>query len=145
MAPGWTVLAPALALLAVGPPRPAGGSGEGTWTSARPRRCLGLIRDRRVLDAPCSAARWVDVVGRRALAGVRGWSRRQAGAAALPRGSQAPAGRVLPVSPLEGPGDQDTGARGDGGQHLSAARTGTFHDSGPLCPDTALGVRLAGG
>lgn len=37
MAPGWTVLAPALALLAVGPPRPAGSSGEGRWTCARGR------------------------------------------------------------------------------------------------------------
>lgn len=37
MAPGWTVLAPALALLAAGPLRPAGSSGEGRWTCARGR------------------------------------------------------------------------------------------------------------
>lgn len=51
-----------------------------------------------------------------------------------------PACWVLPASPFEGPGDQDTGVRGGGGQNLSSAHTRTFHDRGPLCPDTALGM-----
>lgn len=35
--------------------------------------CLDLIRNHSALDAPCTAAGWVGVVGHRELAGVHGW------------------------------------------------------------------------
>lgn len=122
-----------------------------------PHGCLDVASTRStlvVLDAPCAVAGWVHIADdlEPGCVGGPGSPRSRADRrrpAALPPEEQvsgwcsrfavrAAGAGCSPVSPFERPGDQDTGSCGDGAQNLSPARTRTFHDRGPVCPDTAL-------